>query len=195
MQIRDGQVSESKELALYCGYNTYGAIKDVYSTGRYMWVKFHSNSTVNNWYLSKGFKAHFDAVDLRKYYALTAINQADFRPLSYFLYIIIKSGQQIVGYKLAFSIPSLSFSVCRCVACGQPEQVMAHMRVHIHVLGSLVPSSITVACTGLLYRPLPSTLLFFLSICFIIYLLCLILSLWVFFHYFPLKLLFSVTGA
>ena len=73
VQIRDGQVSESKELALYCGYHTLLYAKDVYSTGRYMWVKYHSSSADRG--ESKGFKVRFDAVDLRKYYALTAFFQ------------------------------------------------------------------------------------------------------------------------
>ena len=66
VQIRDGQDPESNELALHCGYDVFSP-SDVYSTGRYMWVKFYSNS-VNHWPRPKGFKAHFEAVDLRKYY-------------------------------------------------------------------------------------------------------------------------------
>ena len=69
MQIRDGQDQESKELALHCGYSGIysSSYSDVFSTGRYMWVKFHSNSQ-DRWQGAKGFKAHFEAVDLRKYY-------------------------------------------------------------------------------------------------------------------------------
>ena len=66
VQIRDGQDPESKELALHCGRYDVSVPSDVYSTGRYMRVKFYSNSR-NNWRRSKGFKAHFEAVDLRKY--------------------------------------------------------------------------------------------------------------------------------
>ena len=46
VQIRDGQDQESKELALHCGYSGIysSSYSDVFSTGRYMWVKFHSNS-------------------------------------------------------------------------------------------------------------------------------------------------------
>ena len=65
MQIRDGQDEESKELALHCGYSS--SYSDVFSTGRYMWVKFHSNAQDSR-LGAKGFKAHFEAVDLRKYY-------------------------------------------------------------------------------------------------------------------------------
>jgi len=68
VQIRDGQGSESKELAIYCGHNIFTP-SDVYSTGGYMWVKFYSNSQNNmSWQGGKGFKAHFEAVELRKYY-------------------------------------------------------------------------------------------------------------------------------
>jgi len=65
VQIRDGQDQESKELVPHCGYYTSSRHPDVYSSGRYMWVKFYSNSQNS---LAKGFKAHFEAVDLRKYY-------------------------------------------------------------------------------------------------------------------------------
>ena len=66
VQIGDGKDLDNKELALYCGYNTFSSgFPEVYSTGRYMWVKFNSNS--QNVYAYKGFKARFEAVDLRKY--------------------------------------------------------------------------------------------------------------------------------
>ena len=72
VQIRDGQDPESKELAVYCGYQTFfSSFPEVYSTGRYMWIKFYSNSPLT--WRKKGFKARFEAVDLRKYYPLTLI--------------------------------------------------------------------------------------------------------------------------
>jgi len=67
VQVRDGQDQASKELAFHCGYLSASSSSDVHSTGRYMWVKFHSNSQ-NSWLRPKGFKAHFEAVDLSKYY-------------------------------------------------------------------------------------------------------------------------------
>ena len=67
VQIRDGQDQDSKELVPRCGYYVSSAPPDVYSTGRYMWVKFYSNSQ-NSLQQAKGFKARFEAVDLRKYY-------------------------------------------------------------------------------------------------------------------------------
>ena len=63
VQIRDGQDQESRELVPHCRYYASSGPPDVYSSGRYMWVKFYSNSQ-NSF---KGFKAHFEAVDLRKY--------------------------------------------------------------------------------------------------------------------------------
>ena len=70
VQIRDGQDSKSKELGLYCGYYMYDSTpSDVYSTERYMWVKFYSNSQSSvHWQGGKGFKVHFEAVELCKYY-------------------------------------------------------------------------------------------------------------------------------
>lgn len=67
VQIRDGQDQESKELALHCGYYLSSGSSEVFSTGRYMWVEFHSNFQ-SSWPQAKGFKAHFEAVDLRKYH-------------------------------------------------------------------------------------------------------------------------------
>ena len=69
VQIRDGQDSESKELGLYCGYSSLTP-SIVFSTGRYMWVKFYSNSQNDHLHRQggKGFKAHFQALELRKYY-------------------------------------------------------------------------------------------------------------------------------
>ena len=68
VRIRDGQDSAGKELALYCGYDIYTP-SDVYSTGRYMWIKFYSSSQNDmHWQGGKGFKAHFEAVELCKYH-------------------------------------------------------------------------------------------------------------------------------
>lgn len=66
VQIGSGQVPGSNALALYCGYGVASPL-NVYSTGSYMWVKFYSISS-NRSQSSKGFKAHFEAVDLRKYF-------------------------------------------------------------------------------------------------------------------------------
>ena len=65
VQIGSGQVPGSNPLALYCGYGVASPLY-VYSTGRYMWVKFCSISSKRS-QSSKGFKAHFEAVELRKY--------------------------------------------------------------------------------------------------------------------------------
>lgn len=66
VQIRDGEGIESKRLVVACGYG--GVIPPVvYSTGRYMWVRFSSIS-LGSWQLSKGFKAHFKATVPGKYY-------------------------------------------------------------------------------------------------------------------------------
>lgn len=46
VQILDGQISASKELAIHCGY--VSTPSDVYSTGRYMWVEFWS-AVVDSW--------------------------------------------------------------------------------------------------------------------------------------------------
>ena len=64
--IRDGKLSDSRELARYCGYKM-GSIPDVYSTGNYMRVKFSSTSHLGT---AKGFKARYVASELRKYYSL-----------------------------------------------------------------------------------------------------------------------------
>ncbi|XP_078370540.1 bone morphogenetic protein 1-like isoform X2 [Oculina patagonica] len=61
VQIRDGQVLESKELALYCGYYEFMGPSDVYSTGSHMTVIFQSISDGKQ--SSKGFNASFEAVD------------------------------------------------------------------------------------------------------------------------------------
>ena len=65
VQIGSGQVPGKNTLALYCGYAAVTAL-NVYSTGQYMWVKFYSISS-NRSFSSKGFKAHFEARDIRKY--------------------------------------------------------------------------------------------------------------------------------
>ena len=67
VQIGDGQDTDNKEFSIYCGYNSfYDGFPAVYSTGRYMWVKFYSNRP-NLFKTNKGFKARFEAVDLGKY--------------------------------------------------------------------------------------------------------------------------------
>ena len=58
VEIRDGAWSDSRELGSFCGNKLDF---EFYSTGRHMWVKFHSTSDGRKEY--KGFKAHFEAVD------------------------------------------------------------------------------------------------------------------------------------
>jgi len=64
IEIRDALSSDGKEIGYYCDFNARGVPPDVYSTGRYMWVKFHASADgflqLKN---DIGFKAHFDAVD------------------------------------------------------------------------------------------------------------------------------------
>ena len=67
VEIRDGKLSVSKELARYCDYNRMGRTPDVYSTGNYMRVKFSSSSRLGS---DKGFKARYVASDPCKYYSL-----------------------------------------------------------------------------------------------------------------------------
>ncbi len=67
VKIGNGQDSESKQIAFYCGYESfYSGFPEVHSTGRYMWIKFYSNSP-QHWINEKGFKARFEAVDICKY--------------------------------------------------------------------------------------------------------------------------------
>ena len=68
VQIRDGQDSKSKELALICDHYPVGNPPDVYSTGSHLWVKFYS--ILDGWSRWSGFKARFEAVDPREYYSL-----------------------------------------------------------------------------------------------------------------------------
>ena len=66
VEIRDGQLSESKELAKYL--NKMGSVPDVYSTGNYMRVKFSSfpfRFGIRTG--GRGFKARFEASDPCKY--------------------------------------------------------------------------------------------------------------------------------
>lgn len=65
VQIGSGVVPGRNALARYYGYASVSGL-NVYSTGRNMWVKFYSTSS-NRSQSSKGFKAHFEAVDFRKY--------------------------------------------------------------------------------------------------------------------------------
>lgn len=61
-QIRDGKSPRSPELRRFDVNYRY----DVYSTGSYMWVKFHSG--FDSWfYKPRGFKARFEALDPREY--------------------------------------------------------------------------------------------------------------------------------
>ena len=67
VEIRDGLTSNGKELARYsCSWRATPDVPDVYSSGRYMWVNFHSGpreSVFKRNDKNKGFKAHFEAVD------------------------------------------------------------------------------------------------------------------------------------
>ena len=64
VEIRDSLSSNGGELGYYCDFNTQSVPPVVYSTGRYMWVKFFSSSDGFAQYKDdKGFKAHFAAVD------------------------------------------------------------------------------------------------------------------------------------
>ena len=67
VEIRDGLTSNGKELARYsCSLRNTPDVPDVYSSGRYMWVNFHSSPRESGYERSgknKGFKAHFEAVD------------------------------------------------------------------------------------------------------------------------------------
>lgn len=60
VRILDGRKSSSEEVAVYHGYNLFSSESAVYSSGRYMRIKFHSSLAF--WY-STGFKAHFETVD------------------------------------------------------------------------------------------------------------------------------------
>lgn len=60
VEIRDGPWPDSKLLGIYCGYKMPF---DVYSTGRYLWVKFRS---ISDGKTSRGIKAPFEAVDPSK---------------------------------------------------------------------------------------------------------------------------------
>ena len=66
VQIRDGQVPNGKELAVYCGYYGIMGPSDVYSTGNYMSVMFQAISDGKQ--SSRGFKALFEAVDPQSKY-------------------------------------------------------------------------------------------------------------------------------
>ncbi|KAL9973596.1 hypothetical protein ACROYT_G020071 [Oculina patagonica] len=61
VQIRDGHVPESKELALYCGYYRFMGPSDIYSTGSHMTIIFQSSSDGKQ--VARGFKTRFEAVD------------------------------------------------------------------------------------------------------------------------------------
>ena len=57
VELRDGYFSSSKYLGSYCGYSTPRSA--VYSTDRYMYVKFYSSYRTHD----KGFKAYFEEAD------------------------------------------------------------------------------------------------------------------------------------
>ena len=59
VELRNGLDSYSSKIGRYCGSTPPSAR---YSSGRYMWVKFHSNSNKN----LKGFIGNFEAVDLKE---------------------------------------------------------------------------------------------------------------------------------
>ena len=68
VEIRDGQLSESKELAKYCSFNKMGSVPDVYSTGNYMRVKFSTSAFRFGIRTGgRGFKARFEASAPCKY--------------------------------------------------------------------------------------------------------------------------------
>ena len=58
VEILDGKERNSESKGRYCGYHT--TLDDFYSSGRYMWVIFRSNSLRSDYV---GFKATFTAVD------------------------------------------------------------------------------------------------------------------------------------
>ncbi|KAL9973599.1 hypothetical protein ACROYT_G020075 [Oculina patagonica] len=58
VEMRDGPWSNSRDLGVYCG-NKLGF--KFYSTGHQMWIKFRSAADGSG--QSKGFKAHFEAVE------------------------------------------------------------------------------------------------------------------------------------
>ena len=61
VEIRDGPWPDSRSLGIYCGNKLEF---DFYSTGRYMWVKFHS--IVDGKKENRGLKARFEAVEPSK---------------------------------------------------------------------------------------------------------------------------------
>ena len=72
VRILDGRESSSEEVAVYHGYNLFSSESAVYSTEGYMWIKFQS--TLDSWYHT-GFKAHFEAVEPRKYIMILFISR------------------------------------------------------------------------------------------------------------------------
>ena len=57
LEIRDGQDSSSDLLKLYCQYSN---VKEVFSSGRYLWVRFHSPKP--DWSFMFQISAVFEAV-------------------------------------------------------------------------------------------------------------------------------------
>ena len=68
VEIRDGPWSSSRELGIYCGNKLDF---EFYSTGHQMWIKFHSAPDDSQ--KSKGFKAHFEAVEPSKLYGYVVV--------------------------------------------------------------------------------------------------------------------------
>ena len=64
VEIRDGESSTDQLLVSYCGKKTSF---DVYSSGRRMLIKFRANR--DGVQANRGFKAHFESVEPRKFIA------------------------------------------------------------------------------------------------------------------------------
>ena len=64
LELRDGSSSFSSRIGRYCGTSLPSA---QYSSGRYMWVKFHSDRSVTR----RGFSVKFQAVTVCKYHKVT----------------------------------------------------------------------------------------------------------------------------
>jgi len=69
VEISEGNWFGNKPRGSYCGKKRPF---DVYSSGRLMWVNFRASR--DGVRANKGFKAHFEAVDLRKFTAALTIN-------------------------------------------------------------------------------------------------------------------------
>ena len=82
VKIGNGQDPQSNEFAIYCGYQSfYSGYPEIQSTGRDIWIEFHSDSRQTVWKSEKGFRAHFEAVDICKYHSLlfaAVIDETDY---------------------------------------------------------------------------------------------------------------------